>query len=80
MFQTGPVQVVGKLRRLKERHLRMTVRQGSRRFQAVAWRGAEHEAVFEQHRESLDLAFSLGQNSYQGQAFLELDVADARAH
>ena len=78
VFRTGPVKIIGKIRHLKKGHLAMTISQGGRRFRAVAWRGIEHEAMFEKHRESLQLAFSVVQNYYRGQNSLEIEIVDAK--
>jgi single-stranded-DNA-specific exonuclease len=40
VFAAGPVEVVDGPRRLKERHLKMAVRQGGRIFRVMAWRGS----------------------------------------
>lgn len=77
VFHAAPVEVVDGPHTLKERHLRMAVRQGTARFRAIAWRAAERAAVFADHRAALQLAFSLSENAYQGRTFVELTVADA---
>ena len=78
VFKTGPVKIIGEIRHLKKGHLAMTVSQGGQRFRAVAWRGIEHKAMFEKHRESLQLAFSVVQNYYRGQSSLEIEIVDAK--
>jgi len=78
VFQADRVQLVDGPRRLKDRHLKMAVRQDSRTFRAIAWRAAEREAFYEQHRGAIDLAFSLVQSEYNGETAVELTVADAR--
>lgn len=78
LFEARRVEVVDGPRRLKEKHLKMTLRQNGRIFRAIAWRAIEREQLITDHRQSLDLAFSLEQNSYQGNEFLELSVADVR--
>ena len=77
VFHAVPVEVVDGPHPLKQRHLRMTVRQGGAKFRAIAWRAAERAAVYERHGSGLDLAFSLAENIYRGESFLELSVADA---
>jgi len=79
VFHAVPVEVTEGPRTMSKRHLRMTLRQGRKAFPAVAWRAAERSAVFEQHR-ALNVAFSLGEDSYKGNHFLQLIVADAIAH
>jgi single-stranded-DNA-specific exonuclease len=78
VFHASPVQVVDGPRRLKERHLKMAVRQDGRTLRAIAWRAADREAFYQQHRGALDLAFSLVQNEYNGDTAVEITVADAR--
>jgi len=80
VFSAGPVQIVNPLRTIKERHLKMSVRQGGRTFPLMAWRSAERAAMFEEHRENLELAFSVDRNEFNGEAYVELTLADARGY
>ena len=57
----------------------MALKQNGRIFRAIAWRAVEREPFIAENRASLDLAFSLEHNSYQGNEFLELSVSDVRA-
>lgn len=77
VFSAEPVEVVDGPHPLKEQHLRMTVQQGRARFRAVAWRAAERIGAFTDRGSGLNLAYSLTENTYQGNAFLQLTVADA---
>ena len=77
VFRAARVEVVDGPRTMKEQHLRMTVRQGAARFRAVAWRAADRAPFFEAHRDGLQLAYSVVENTYQGQTTTELAVADA---
>ena len=77
VFRAERVEVVDGPRTMKEQHLRMTVRQGTARFRAVAWRAADRARFFETHRSGLQLAFSVFENTYQGHTSTELAVADA---
>jgi single-stranded-DNA-specific exonuclease len=79
LFRADGVEIVDGPRTMKDRHLSMTVAQRGRRFRAIAWRAAERAAFFEQHRAGLDVAFSLDKSTYQGESYLELTLADARA-
>jgi single-stranded-DNA-specific exonuclease len=79
VFDAGPVEIVDGPRVLKERHLSLAVRQDGRRFRAIAWRAAERMPYIEEHRADLSVAFSLEQNEYQGETFVELTVADFQA-
>jgi single-stranded-DNA-specific exonuclease len=79
LFEARGVEVVDGPRRLKDRHLKMALKQNGRIFRAIAWRAIEREEYITQHRTSLDLAFSLEHNRYQGNEYLELSVSDLRA-
>jgi single-stranded-DNA-specific exonuclease len=78
LFAATGVTIIDGPRALKERHLKMTLRQDGRTFRALAWRAIERQAFLHEHRERLDFAFSLDQNTYNGDTYLELTVADAR--
>ncbi len=79
VFHAMPVEIVDGPRPLKERHLKMTFRQDGRSFRAIAWRAAERAAFLTENRAGVNLAFSLEQNQYQGETYLELSVADVKA-
>jgi single-stranded-DNA-specific exonuclease len=79
VFHAMPVEIVDGPRPLKERHLKMTFRQDGRSFRAIAWRAAERAAFLTEHRTGVNLAFSLEQNEYQGETYLELSVADFKS-
>jgi single-stranded-DNA-specific exonuclease len=78
VFAARGVQIVDGPRTLKERHLKMTLRQDGRIFRAIAWRAAERADYLEQHRGAVDVAFSLDQNQYNGETYVELMLADVR--
>ena len=65
-------------RTLKERHLKMTFSQEGRRFRAIAWRAAEKHDLVSESRMGVDVAFSLDQNQYNGETYVELSIADFR--
>lgn len=79
VFCAGPVEIVDGPRRIKERHLKMAVRQHGRIFRAIAWRSVEREPFLVEHRGALDVAFSLTQNTFNGETNTELTLADMRA-
>jgi len=78
VFAARGVQVVDGPRKLKERHLKMALRQDGRIFRAVAWRAAERHEYIDEHRSGVDVAFSLEQNQYNGETYVELTLADVR--
>ncbi|MBK5298833.1 MAG: single-stranded-DNA-specific exonuclease RecJ [Vicinamibacteria bacterium] len=78
VFAVTGVEIVDGPRRLKERHLKMAVRQDGRVLRAIAWRGVERYGFLENHRAPIDLAYSLEQNEFNGETYLELVVADVR--
>jgi single-stranded-DNA-specific exonuclease len=79
VFHAMPVEIVDGPRPIKDRHLTMTFRQDGRSFRAIAWRSAERAAFLTEHRAGVSLAFSLEQNEYRGETYLELAVADFKA-
>src|SRR4051812_46009932 len=78
VFAARGVEIIDGPRKLKERHLKMALKQDGRIFRAVAWRAAERHDFLTAHKAALDVAFSLEQNQYNGQTFVELTVADLR--
>jgi single-stranded-DNA-specific exonuclease len=78
LFEACGVEVVDGPRRLKDKHLKMALKQNGRIFRAIAWRAVEREQFITDNRASLDLAFSLEHNRYQGNEYLELSVSDVR--
>ena len=78
VFHAEAVEVVDGPRVIKERHLAMTVRQGRARFRAMAWRAAEQEEFVRSRRASVDVAFSLTENTWRNQTSIELSVADIK--
>jgi single-stranded-DNA-specific exonuclease len=78
IFAARHVEIVDGPRKLKERHLKMALKQDGRVFRAVAWRAAERHDYLTEHRAALDVAFSLEQNQYNGETYLELTLADLK--
>jgi len=79
IFHAMPVEIVVGPRPIKDRHLSMTFRQDGRSFRAIAWRAAERAAFLTENRAGVNLAFSLEQNEYLGETYLELAVADFKS-
>ncbi len=78
VFAARGVEIVDGPRKLKERHLKMALKQDGRIFRAVAWRAAEKHEYLDQHRSGVDVAFSLEQNQYNGESYVELTLADVK--
>jgi len=78
VFRASPVDLIDAPRKLKERHLALTVKQQGRAFRAIAWRAADREEYLTTHRFGLELAYSLEESEYRGERFTELTVADVR--
>ncbi len=78
IFAARGVEVIDGPRKLKERHLKMSLRQDGRVFRAVAWRAAEKQEQIVGSKSALDVAFSLEQNQYNGETYVELTLADIR--
>jgi len=79
LFRTSRVEVIDGPRLLKDRHLKMALRQDGRVMRGVAWRAAEREQFVAEHRTAIDLAYSLEQDTWNGERYLQLSVADFRA-
>ena len=77
VFAARGVQIIDGPRKLKERHLKMALKQDGRVFRAIAWRAAERQDALGDQR-TIDVAFSLEQNQYNGEVFVELNIADFR--
>jgi single-stranded-DNA-specific exonuclease len=78
VFAARRVEIIDGPRKLKERHLKMALKQDGRIFRAIAWRAAERHDYLAEHKAALDVAFSLEQNQYNGETYVELTVADLR--
>jgi single-stranded-DNA-specific exonuclease len=78
VFSARGVEIVDGPRKLKERHLKMSLKQDGRIFRAIAWRAAERHDYLTEHKAALDVAFSLEQNQFNGETYLELTLADLK--
>ncbi len=78
VFAARRVEIIDGPRKLKERHLKMALKQDGRIFRAIAWRSAERHDYLAEHKAAIDVAFSLEQNQYNGETYVELTVADLR--
>ena len=79
VFRTSRVEVIDGPRRIKDRHLKMAFKQDGRVLRGIAWRAGEREGFVAEHRAAIDLAFSVEQDSWNGERYLQLSVADFRA-
>jgi len=79
VFAARGVEIIDGPRKLKERHLKMALKQDGRIFRAVAWRAAERHDFLAEHKAALDVAFSLEQNQYNGESYVELTLADLKS-
>jgi single-stranded-DNA-specific exonuclease len=79
VFKTSRVEVVDGPRLIKERHLKMAFKQDGRIMRGIAWRASEREGFVTEHRAAIDLAFSLDQDTYNGERYLQLSIADFKA-
>jgi single-stranded-DNA-specific exonuclease len=79
VFRVGRVQVVDGPRVLKDRHLKMAFKQDGKVMRGIAWRAADRESFVAAHRDAIDLAFSIEQDSWNGTSYLQLNVADFRS-
>ena len=79
VFRTDRVEIVDGPRVVKERHLKLSFRQDGRVFRGIAWRAIEREGFVTEHRAAIDLAFSLEQDTWNGERYLQLSIADFKA-
>ena len=79
IFRASRVEVVDGPRVLKDRHLKMAFKQDGRVMRGIAWRARERESFVSDHRTAIDLAFSVEQDTWNGDRYLQLSVADFRA-
>lgn len=79
VFSASAVEIVDGPRVLKQRHLRMSFRQDGKVIRGIAWRAADRAQFVTDHRGAIDVAFSLEQDEWKGERYLQLSVADFRA-
>jgi single-stranded-DNA-specific exonuclease len=78
VFRMRNLRVLAPPRIVGEKHLKLKVARGSKVFDAIAWGKADRvEAVARDQQ--MDIAFSLGENSYQGTTSLQMILRDFRA-
>ncbi len=79
VFRASRVEIVDGPRRIKDRHLKMAFKQDGRILRGIAWRASERETFVAEHRAAIDLAFSLEQDTWNGEKYLQLSIADFKA-
>src|SRR5262245_8715202 len=79
IFRASGVEIIDGPRLVKDRHLKMAFKQDGRVMRGIAWRAGEREAFVTEHRAAIDLAFSVEQDTWNGERYLQLSVADFRA-
>ena len=79
LFRASRVEIIDGPRRVKERHLKMAFKQDGRVLRGIAWRASERETFVTEHKSAIDLAFSLEQDTWNGERYLQLSVADFKA-
>lgn len=78
-FHTGPVAVVDGPRILKERHLKMSVKQDGRVLRAIQWNAAEREPRLTEQKAGVEIAYTVEENEFRGEKYVELRLDDFRA-
>jgi len=77
-FHTGPVSIVDGPRLLKERHLKMSVKQNGRVLRAIQWNASEHNDRLTALKEGVEIAYTVEENEYMGTKYVELRLEDFR--
>ena len=77
-FHTGPVAIVDGPRILKERHLKLSVKQNGRVLRAIQWNAAEREAHLVAKKDGVEIAYTVEENEYLGNKYVELRLDDFR--
>ncbi len=77
-FHTGPVAIVDGPRLLKERHLKMSVKQDGRVLRAIQWNAAEREPDLTAQKAGVEIAYTVEENEFRGDKYLELRLDDFR--
>ncbi|MEO8683107.1 MAG: DHHA1 domain-containing protein, partial [Vicinamibacterales bacterium] len=77
-FHTGPVEVCDGPRLLKERHLKMSVKQDGRVLRAIQWNAAEREGKLTAQKAGVEIAYTVEENEFRGNKYVELRLEDFR--
>jgi hypothetical protein len=57
----------------------MTFRQGGRLLRGIQWNAADREEALTASKDGIELAYTLEENEFRGEKYLELRVEDFRA-
>jgi single-stranded-DNA-specific exonuclease len=77
-FHTGGVAIVDGPRLLKERHMKMSMKQNGRVLRAIQWNAAEREPNLTAKKDGVEIAYTIEENEYQGTKYVELRLEDFR--
>ena len=77
-FHTGPVTVVDGPRILKDRHLKMSMKQDGRVLRAIQWNAAEREHRLLAQKDGVEIAYTVEENEFRGERYVELRLEDFR--
>ena len=77
-FHTNGVAIVDGPRLLKDRHLKMTVKQNGRILRAIQWNAAEREPNLTAKKDAVEIAYTIEENEFQGTKYVELRLEDFR--
>lgn len=79
IFIASGVQIVDGPHVVKSEHLRMTLKQGGKRFQAIAWGAASELGRFTlTGAKTLKVAFSVSENTFREKTTTQLTIADVK--
>ena len=77
-FHTNQVAIVDGPRVLKDRHLKLSVKQNGRVLRAIQWNAAEREAHLVAKKDAVEIAYTVEENEYMGNKYVELRLDDFR--
>ena len=77
-FHTNQVAIVDGPRVLKDRHLKLSVKQNGRVLRAIQWNAADREANLVAKKDAVEIAYTVEENEYMGNKYVELRLDDFR--
>ena len=78
VFYAESVRICDGPHAIGSRHLRMTLEQEGHRVRGVAWRVGEERQLYEQNDNVIDIVFSLVENHFRNETFVELSIEGAK--